>query len=66
MSTPNSQTWLEAKMADPEFRAEYARELARMHREAIATRDPILARWCMRERARIDSSDSTSYRSESE
>jgi hypothetical protein len=48
-------------MADPEFRAEFARELARMHREAIERKDPVLARWCMRERARVDSTDSTRY-----
>jgi hypothetical protein len=56
-----AETWLEAQMANPEFRAEYVRELARMHREALDQKNPTLARWCMRERARVDSTDSTVY-----
>jgi hypothetical protein len=60
MST-QAESWLEAQMTDPEFRAEYVRELVRMHRESIERKDPVLARWCMRERARVDSSGSTGY-----
>jgi hypothetical protein len=46
-----AETWLEAQMAIPEFRAEYVR--------ALDQKNPTLARWCMRERARVDSTDST-------
>ena len=48
-------------MANPEFRAEYVRTLARMHQEALDNGNPTLARWCMRKRAQVDSSDSTGY-----
>ncbi len=48
-------------MANPEFRAGYVRELARMHQEGLDQKNPTLARWCMRERAMIDSSGSTGY-----
>lgn len=59
LSTPNYQNWVDEQMAKPEFRMEYVRELVRMHRESIEQHDPALARWCMRERARVDSSGST-------
>jgi hypothetical protein len=59
MSDSRAESWCAEQLADPEFRAEYLREVTRMHREAIATGDPLLARWCMRQRAELDSSGST-------
>jgi hypothetical protein len=49
---------MDEQLEDPEFRASYLREVVRMHREAIVKKNPELARWCMRERALLDSSDS--------
>jgi len=54
-----AESWCEGHLADPEFRAEYLREVTRMHRQAVAEGDAELARWCMRQRARLDSSGST-------
>jgi len=54
VSDSRAESWYEAQLTDPEFLAAYLREVTQMHREAIATSNPFLARWCMRERARLD------------
>lgn len=59
MSAIPSQDWVEEQLTDPQFRRVYLQEVIQMQHEAIETRNPELARWCMRLRARIDSIDST-------
>lgn len=59
MSTTHREPWVEEQLTDPVFRREYLRELIRMQREAVESHDAELARWCMRQRARLDSTDST-------
>lgn len=59
VSAIHNQDWVEKQLADPQFRRAYLQEVIQMQHEAIETGDPVLARWCMRLRARLDSIDST-------
>jgi len=59
VSTTRREPWVEEQLTDPVFRREYLRELIRMQHEAVEFHNVELARWCLRQRARLDSTDST-------